>query len=94
MALFSSSELIKCLLLAPRDQALLETDAPHGTPPKFLHFGSMVTRLATGGCIWPLTLFASTILGYTPDELQKQHRVIFQKMYGKDFDKNIVDVDE
>ena len=94
MALFTSSELIKCLLLLPRDQALLETDAPHGTPPKFLNFGQRVTRLPAGGCIWPLTLWASTILGVTPDDLQASHKAIFQRMYGKDFDATIIDVDE
>ena len=40
-ALFSNPTLVKCLMICPEGQHLLETDSPHGTVPTFLHFPGM-----------------------------------------------------
>ena len=45
-------------------------DAPHGGVPPELNFGECVTKLKTGGAIWPLTIWAATILETAPEKLQ------------------------
>ena len=89
MALFNNPELIKCMTVLPRDQSLLETDAPHGGVPPELNFGDCVTKLKTGGAIWPLTIWAATILETTPQKLEENHRQTFMRIYGKDFEKGV-----
>ena len=86
--------MIKCLMVLPRDQSLLETDAPHGGVPPELNFGEFVTKLKTGGAIWPLTIWAATILETTPEKLQETHRQTFMRIYGKDFEKGVPGEDD
>ena len=93
MALFSNPEMIKCMMILPRDQALLETDSPHGSIPRHLDFGDSVTKQKAAGIIWPLTLWAAMILDTTPEQLQNQHRQTFKKIYGNDFEEREGDDD-
>ena len=91
--LYQDANSVKCLMLCPYGQHLLETDSLALLLPTFIKMEGM-EKPDRPGSIWYLTLMAASILNVEPMELEVQHQNTMENLYGKDFLKGVVTKEE
>ena len=84
-ALNQNQMTVKCLMLSPEGQSLLETDCPTGSIPKFLKFPGMRegSTKSEPGDVWYLTLLAAAILEKDSLDLEEEHKETIEEFYEK-----------